>query len=62
VLIWNTVQIDRLVAQLRATGHAVLDDDLARVSPLLHAHITPSGSYFQSPRTRAASVPEPAPV
>jgi hypothetical protein len=56
------VQIDRLVAQLRATGHAVLDDDLARVSPLLHAHITPSGSYFQSPRTRAASVPEPAPV
>ena len=54
VLIWNTVQIERLVAQLRATGHAVLDDDLARVSPLLHAHhaerklfpvAAPSGSF-----------------
>ncbi|HEU4498085.1 MAG TPA: Tn3 family transposase, partial [Sphingomicrobium sp.] len=62
VLIWNTVQIERLVAQLRATGHAVLDDDLARVSPLLHAHITPNGSYFQSPRPQAASATELAPV
>ena len=62
VLIWNTVQIERLVAQLRATGQAVLDDDLARVSPLLHAHITPNGSYFQSPRPQAASATELAPV
>ena len=51
-----------VVAQLRATGHAVLDDDLARVSPLLHAHITPNGSYFQSPRPQAASATELAPV
>jgi hypothetical protein len=42
--------------------HAVLDDDLARVSPLLHAHITPNGSYFQSPRPQAASATELAPV
>jgi TnpA family transposase len=62
VLIWNTVQIERLVAQLRATGHAVPDDDLARVSPLLHAHITPNGSYFQSLRSQAASATELAPV
>src|SRR3954468_15250203 len=62
VLIWNTVQIDRIVAQLRAAGHTVLDDDLARVSPLLHAHITPNGSYFQSPRPQAASATELAPV
>ena len=57
VLIWNTVQIDRIVGQLRAAGHVVLDEDLARVSPLLHAHITPNGSYFQSPRVRTALVP-----
>jgi TnpA family transposase len=58
VLIWNTVQIDRIVGQLRAAGHVVLDEDLARVSPLLHAHITPNGSYFQSPRVRTALVPD----
>jgi TnpA family transposase len=57
VLIWNTVQIDRIVGQLRAASHVVLDEDLARVSPLLHAHITPNGSYFQSPRVRTALVP-----
>ena len=56
-LIWNTVQIDRNVGQLRASGHVVLGEDLARVSPLLHAHITPNGSYFQSPRVRTALVP-----
>jgi hypothetical protein len=56
-LIWNTVQIDRNVGQLRAAGHVVLGEDLARVSPLLHAHITPNGSYFQSPRVRTAHVP-----
>jgi len=49
VLIWNTVQIDRIVGQLRAAGHVVLDEDLA--------HITPNGSYFQSPRVRTALVP-----
>ena len=59
-LIWNTVQIDRNVGQLRAAGHVVLGEDLARVSPLLHAHITPNGSYFQSPRIRTVLVPEPS--
>ena len=53
VLVWNTVQIERIVGQLRAAGHIVLDEDLARVSPLFRRHITPNGSYFQSPRIRA---------
>jgi TnpA family transposase len=56
-LIWNTVHIDRIVTRLRAAGHAVADEDLARVSPLLHAHITPNGSYFQSARIPAAATP-----
>jgi hypothetical protein len=48
----NTVRIEHIVAQLRAAGNIVLDEDLARVSPLLRKHITPNGSYFQSPRSR----------
>jgi TnpA family transposase len=54
VLVWNTVHIDRIVGQLRAAGHVVPDEDLARVSPLLRKHITPNGSYFQSPREGVA--------
>jgi TnpA family transposase len=57
-LVWNTVHISRLVAQLRADGNVILDDDLARVSPLLRKHITPNGSYFQSPRRRAGALTE----
>ena len=58
VLVWNTVHIGRIVEQLRADGHEVKDEDLARVSPLAHAHVIPNGSYFQSPRRRTAA-PEP---
>jgi TnpA family transposase len=59
VLVWNTVHIGRIVDQLRATGHDVADEELARVSPLAHAHVIPNGSYFQSPRRRAQAAPEP---
>ncbi len=59
VLAWNTVHIARVVEQLRAAGHEVRDEDLARVSPLAHAHVIPNGSYFQSPRRRAEAAPEP---
>ncbi len=59
VLIWNTVHMSRIVGQLRAGGHPVRDEDLARVSPLAHAHTIPSGTYFQSPRRRADIAPEP---
>ena len=57
VLVWNTVQIGRLAQQLRVTGHPVRDEDLARVSPLLHAHVTPNGSYFQTPRQTTTAAP-----
>jgi TnpA family transposase len=59
VLVWNTVHIARIVDQLRAAGHEVRDEELARVSPLAHAHVIPNGSYFQSPRRRAEAAPEP---
>jgi hypothetical protein len=44
-----TVPIDYIVTQLRADGNLVRDEDLARV---FRQHITPSGSYFHSPRNR----------
>ena len=59
VLIWNTVHMSGIAARLRAAGHPVRDDDLARVSPLAHAHTIPSGTYFQSPRRRADIAPKP---
>ena len=59
VLVWNTVHIGRIVDQLRAAGHEVRDEDLARVSPLAHAHVIPNGSYFQSPRRRTQAAPVP---
>ena len=59
VLVWNTVHIAGIVEQLRAAGHEVKDADLARVSPLAHAHVIPNGSYFQSPRRRADAASEP---
>jgi TnpA family transposase len=60
VLVWNTVQMGRIAEQLRASGHEIRDEDLARVSPLAHAHVAPNGSYFQSPRRRSdATPPEP---
>ena len=56
MLVWNTVHI---AISCPAAGHEVKDEDLARVSPLAHAHVIPNGSYFQSPRRRAEAASEP---
>lgn len=45
VLVWNTVHMERIVKQLRASGQTVSDEVLALVSPLLHAHVIPNGTY-----------------
>ena len=46
----NTIQIQKIVEELRASGHPVKDEDLARVSPLIRAHVIPNGSYDLSLR------------
>lgn len=46
VVVWNTVQMAQIVAQLRATGEIITDDELARVSPMAFAHVIPNGTYF----------------
>jgi TnpA family transposase len=50
VLVWNTIQMQRIVEDLRAAGHPVKEEGLVRVSPLLRAHIIPNGSYDLSIR------------
>lgn len=45
VVLWNTIYIDAALDQLRADGHAVLDDDVARLSPLGSKHINMLGRY-----------------
>ncbi len=45
VLVWNTVHLEKLVTQLRSSGEVILDEDLARISPLAHTHIIPNGTY-----------------
>lgn len=46
VLVWNTMRIAEIVNQLQAAGQAITDEDLARVSPLLHAHVIPNPYRF----------------
>lgn len=46
VVVWNTVQMSRTLAQLCANGATITDEDLARVSPLAFAHVIPNGTYF----------------
>jgi TnpA family transposase len=45
VLVWNTLRITEIVNQLRAAGQVVTDQDLARVSPIMHGHVIPNGTY-----------------
>jgi TnpA family transposase len=49
VLVWNTVHMTRLIAQLRATGETIVDEDVARISPAAFAHVIPNGTYFVRP-------------
>ena len=46
VVVWNTVQMTQIIAQLRASGETITDDELARVSPMAFAHVIPNGTYF----------------
>ncbi|WUX47945.1 transposase [Streptomyces sp. NBC_01435] len=45
VVLWTTRSIDAAVAQLRAEGHDIRDEDIARLSPLKHKNLNCSGRY-----------------
>jgi TnpA family transposase len=46
VVVWNTVQMTKIIAQLRAAGEVITETELARVSPLAFSHVIPNGTYF----------------
>jgi TnpA family transposase len=45
VILWNTVYMQQIIAELRAEGIHVRDEDIARLSPLKFAHINFHGRY-----------------
>ena len=54
IVLWNTLYMDAALAQLRAEGHEVRDEDVARLSPLGFELINMLGRYaFTLPETVA---------
>jgi len=45
IVLWNSLYMQVALSQLRAQGYPVNDDDVARLSPLLHEHINMLGRY-----------------
>jgi len=45
VVLWTTRYIDAAVALLRAEGHEIRDEDMARLSPLKHKDLNVLGRY-----------------
>jgi TnpA family transposase len=45
MVLWNTIYMEAALEQLRQNGHPVQDEDLARLSPLIHDHINLLGRY-----------------
>jgi TnpA family transposase len=45
-VVWNTVQMSRIIEQLRARDETITNTDLARISPMAFSHIIPNGTYF----------------
>lgn len=44
-LIWNTIEIGKIIDQLRLGGAEINDENIAGISPLLFRHIIPNGTY-----------------
>jgi len=59
VVLWNTLQIERIVMELRAEGTAIRDADLVHVWPLQRRHITPNGVYFANRTMPNFVLPDP---
>ncbi len=46
IILWNTIYMEVVLNQLRQEGHIILDEDVARRSPLIHEHINMLGRYL----------------
>lgn len=58
-MLWTTRYIDAAVTQLRAEGHEIRDEDLARLSPLKHKNLNLLGRYSFTASTRAVGCLRP---
>ena len=45
IVLWNTIYIDAILAQLRQENYPIQDEDVVRLSPLIHDHINMLGRY-----------------
>ena len=45
IVLWNTIYMEAALNQLRREGYPVRDEDVARLSPLIHDHINMLGRY-----------------
>jgi len=45
IIVWNTLYLERTLDALRAAGHTVRDENVARLSPLVHEHVNVLGRY-----------------
>jgi len=50
IVLWNTRYLDAALTQHRAEGHHADEDDVARLSPLVHQHINLLGRYHFTDR------------
>ncbi len=53
VVLWTTKYVDAAVVQLRAEGHEIRYDDVARLSPLKHKNLNVLGRYSFTASVRA---------
>ncbi len=59
IVLWTTRYIDAAVTQLRAEGHEIRDEDIARLSPLKHRNLNLLGRYSFTASTPAAGALRP---
>jgi TnpA family transposase len=45
IVLWNTIYLDAALMQLRQEGYPVRNEDVSRLSPLIHDHINMLGRY-----------------
>jgi hypothetical protein len=59
IVLWTTRYVDAAVAQLKAEGHEIRDEDIARLSPLKHCNLNLLGRYSFTASTPAAGALRP---
>ncbi|EHN94247.1 transposase [Escherichia coli E101] len=45
VVLWNTLYMQEALSWMRRNGEEIIDEDIARLSPLMHGHINMLGHY-----------------